>query len=56
MRRIDNRTVELNPSESKAHDRFEALLDEGWSCTMAAAQIKQEFPGLAFSFYNWLID
>lgn len=54
MRRIDNRTVELTPFESKVHDRYEQLLDEGYSIPMAATICRKENPGISFSFFNFL--
>lgn len=54
MRRTDNRTVEQNPHEAKVHDRYEQLLDEGYSIPMAATICRKENPGISYSFYNFL--
>ena len=56
MRRIDHRTVELSPAESVVHDRFEELLDQGESVTMAAAQVRRENTWISFSFQEFLLS
>lgn len=55
MRRIDNRTVELSPREAKVHDRYEQLLDEGESITMATAIVRKENPWISYSFQEFLL-
>lgn len=55
MRRLNKREVELTPTEAKAHDRFNDLLDEGHSCPSAADIVRKEF-SLSYTFQEWLIS
>ena len=55
MKIIDTRTVELTSHEVDALDRFEELLDEGFSLSEAVEELLIE-QHLSKDFINWLLE
>lgn len=57
MRRLDTRRdlVELNPLETRAFEFFETRLSDGDSGPMATERTRKKFPGLSYTFLEWLI-
>lgn len=55
MRRLKGDMVELNPTETRAYERFQALLNEGYSTPAATEKLRKEF-SLSFTFQEWLMN
>lgn len=59
MRRIDSRTVDLNPVEVSIKDLFEGLLDDGLGIPQAAHRALSQHPEawrVSMDFALWLSD